>query len=103
MMPPLNRKKLKTVPVGTGVCQCGCGGKVPLAKKTDLYNGYITGKPRRFLSGHSTRRINLNTRIEKTADCWIWRGRRGHNGYGTWGARRAHRVVYERLVGPIPE
>ena len=40
-------------------------------------------------------------------DCWPWWGAIGSNGYGTAtsdGFRvPAHRFVYERLVGPIPE
>lgn len=59
------------------------------------------------------------SRIDKTpgqgpnGDCWFWTGTiNSANGYGyiSWNARnksrsqiRAHRVVYELLVGPIPE
>ena len=39
-------------------------------------------------------------------DCWHWK-RASHKGYGvTWSdgrTRQAHRVVWERLVGPIPD
>jgi HNH endonuclease len=42
--------------------------------------------------------------------CWEWRGSRNENGYGIVNVRRqgaenarAHRVVYELAVGPIPE
>lgn len=42
--------------------------------------------------------------------CWEWtgsrtpvpRGSRGPGGYGRWGKRLAHRVIYEMCVGPIP-
>ena len=45
-------------------------------------------------------------------ECWIWNGGRSHKGYGMINgvSRRgdrqalyAHRVVYEALVGPIPD
>lgn len=40
-------------------------------------------------------------------DCWEWAGERSEHGYGRIkrnGVRQmAHRYVYERLVGPIPE
>lgn len=44
-------------------------------------------------------------------ECWQWLGRIGERGYGMVDLTRypvrhtttAHRVVYERLVGPIPE
>lgn len=42
--------------------------------------------------------------------CWEWNGKRNDSGYGIFNARligyedaRAHRVVYEHLVGPIPD
>jgi hypothetical protein len=41
--------------------------------------------------------------------CWYWTGAISRDGYGRWwvrGERRyliAHRVVYESLVGPIPD
>ena len=36
--------------------------------------------------------------------CWLWLGRIAHNGYGTHGRHGlAHRVMYERAVGPIPD
>lgn len=49
-------------------------------------------------------------RVEKTETCWIWRGHVSTSGYGgisvdgTWHTiKRVHRVVYELLVGPIPD
>lgn len=35
--------------------------------------------------------------------CWEWDGRLNADGYGMIGQQRVHRVVYELLVGPIPE
>lgn len=49
----------------------------------------------------------LEPRFERTPSCWIWKGSRSVAGYGyvRSGSRNtcAHRVVYELLVGPIPE
>lgn len=46
-------------------------------------------------------------KVEKTAECWVWKGARGHWLYGLirWNGRTelAHRVSYELLVGPIPD
>ena len=35
-------------------------------------------------------------------DCWTWTAYRSPKGYGVFGNKRAHRVAYEMLVGPIP-
>jgi len=34
--------------------------------------------------------------------CWLWVGSRHKKGYGTWKNKKAHRVMYERYIGPIP-
>ena len=31
-------------------------------------------------------------------DCVLWEGRRNRAGYGTWGPKLAHRVIYERAM-----
>lgn len=52
-------------------------------------------------------RERLEARIDRSGDCWVWTGNRTSAGYGqVWARRRmllVHRVVYEQLVGPIPE
>jgi hypothetical protein len=35
--------------------------------------------------------------------CWLWTGRIDRDGYGRIGGKLAHRVGYERLIGPIPD
>lgn len=55
--------------------------------------------------------VSLETRIQKTTTCWLWTGDRNGFGYGvvTVASRprkvriRAHRFVYEKLVGKIPK
>lgn len=42
-------------------------------------------------------------RILKTETCWLWQGRLTPDGYGRFGQRLVHRIVYEELVGPIPD
>jgi hypothetical protein len=34
--------------------------------------------------------------------CWLFRDALTSNGYGAMGKRRAHRVMYEEVYGPIP-
>lgn len=35
--------------------------------------------------------------------CWLWTGSQDGKGYGKTGRGRIHRIVYEELVGPIPD
>lgn len=45
--------------------------------------------------------------IDASGDCWLWTGATETTGYGVtrWLGRKAlpHRVIWEALVGPIPE
>lgn len=53
----------------------------------------------------------LNHRIQRTADCWYWTGKVDTTGYGSFGlkdngnsrTRTAHKIVYEVLVGQVPQ
>lgn len=38
-----------------GFCQCGCGGKTTIAKKTNTRRNQVKGQPLHFIFGHSTR------------------------------------------------
>lgn len=39
---------------------------------------------------------------EDSKSCWIWVGASHSMGYGSFGRKLAHRVVYEAVKGPIP-
>jgi hypothetical protein len=40
--------------------------------------------------------------VDPVSGCWIIGGHRDKNGYGRIAGRGAHRVIWERLVGPVP-
>lgn len=46
------------------------------------------------------------SKVDKTGECWIWKGSKLPSGYGRFGARPrnlyAHRAVWELTHGPIP-
>lgn len=46
-------------------------------------------------------------KVDRSGECWIWTAARHEYGYGLFSVqgkmRRAHRVAYLLLVGPIPE
>ncbi len=49
----------------------------------------------------------LWSRVEQEGECWVWKGSQTQ-GYGQIGvapsrSKRVHVVVYEMLVGPVPE
>lgn len=53
-----------------------------------------------------TLEARLLSKIKKTNTCWLWTGFINEHGYGKIynerGNRRAHRMMYELYVGPIP-
>jgi hypothetical protein len=66
--------------------------------------------PRRVTPGYV--RVLAKTTIDSPTGCWVFEGAKSSNGYGhvsvTVAPSRqtyphAHRVVYEALVGPIPD
>jgi hypothetical protein len=95
-----------------GYCQCGCGRRTKLADRTAKREGWTKGEPIRFIHGHHKGRYKAERWIVEDrgydSPCWIWQLHCWPNGYGAGrlpGGRRvgAHREVYERLVGPVPE
>lgn len=97
--------------IPAGFCQCGCGRPAPIASATNRQRGNIKGEPMRYCKGHNTRRRGVtNDYLEEdrgyATPCWIWQ-LTGSEGYGTTKvngvSRAAHRVYYERDVGPIPD
>lgn len=58
----------------------------------------------------ATRVLDLRfwEKVNKTDGCWLWTGSKDSAGYGHFRIdsqrlRKAHRISYELLVGPIPE
>lgn len=45
-------------------------------------------------------------KVDKTNNCWLWLASKDRDGYGMFGTdigiRRAHRLSYELVNGPIP-
>lgn len=87
-------------------CRCGCGELAPRAQRNNASRGHIKGEPLPFRSGHNGRgRADLSRYVIAPSGCWEWTGSLDHKGYGRVQVdrvhRQAHRVIYERVVGPV--
>lgn len=90
-----------------GRCHCGCGGTTKRASQNDLKKGYVKGEPIRYIVGHNRRKSPLEYSIDSATGCWVWQRGTDKLGYGrahsNGGTELAHRVIYERHRGSIPE
>lgn len=85
-----------------GLCECGCGESVTEYE--------FPSQQKRFISGHNAK-VGRPPEYKivvagLTAPCWIWQRALTNYGYGVVRRRgkqlHAHRVIYEREIGPIP-
>ncbi len=86
------------------LCECGCGMPAPTAQRNDSSKGYVIGEPMRFVRGHAGRK-NVPDFVVDANGCWIWqRGLNPVSGYGQMSSGEyAHRVMYRKQKGEIPE
>lgn len=47
-------------------------------------------------------RLRTRIAVDPATGCWEWHGRRDADGYGRFGSRGAHRVIFELACGPVP-
>lgn len=94
-----------TIPIG--LCQCGCGTLTGLARRTDRRRSLIEGEPLRFVLGHRGRSSPIDYLVDEESGCWLWQHSTFRHGYGrayvNGRGTTAHRLYYERFVGPIPD
>lgn len=104
--------------VKPGFCYCGCGGRTPLATRTNKARGNVAGQSIKYLKNHhrtskpidmtDVRRRFLNFVTAGGPDaCWEWQGDTNWKGYGRLSVKArnvgAHRVSYQLHHGDIPE
>lgn len=92
------------------LCECGCGNPAPIASKTMTKRGWIKGEPVRFIQGHSGRMRPsgvIKYHVDENTGCWLWERSKTSLGYGHLTIKNkqvlAHRFVYEKHRGKIPE
>jgi hypothetical protein len=54
------------------------------------------------MTGTLDPRTRAHIQMDAETGCWLWTGTVGRYGYGNSGRQDSHRLVYERLVGPVP-
>jgi endogenous inhibitor of DNA gyrase (YacG/DUF329 family) len=85
-----------------------CGDEF-LATPQDVARGWgrFCSSRCRAVGIHESRANRFWVKVDRSGDCWLWRGSKGSDGYGilqTGGLKqRAHRVSYELTYGPIAE
>lgn len=81
-------------------------------RKRDYCEAHYMRLYRRGLITRRTVRERFWEKVDKSGDCWIWRGGDTPKGYGTFKQRgqdgdrghiASHRFAYEDVVGPIPD
>lgn len=94
-----------------GLCQCGCGEKTNVPSVTNEGVGMVAGRPMRFVHGHHMKLKKADIRVEDRGHdtpCWMSQQEEGENNYcrlrdASGRQQQAHRLYYERFVGPIPD
>jgi hypothetical protein len=86
---------------------CGCGSPVPRADRGKTSEGIVRGEFKKFLTGHHRRLSPVDYIVDEDTGCWNWQLSIDRNGYGhtrlaDGTATGAHRVMYARHRGPIP-
>lgn len=92
------------------LCECGCGQLAPISTDTRTERGWVEGEPKRFVKGHHFHTGQPEYKEQDrghVTPCWVWQRSILNTGYGQTSVagrmEKAHRAVYEREVGPIPE
>ena len=91
-----------------GLCMCGCGQPVPRADHTHRRSGTVKGEFVKYLVGHQRRLSPTEYIVDPKTGCWNWQRQLSDRGYGRCHTPQnrntlAHRMMYERLVEPIPD
>lgn len=96
-----------TPPNPSGLCMCGCGNPVPRAGRTSRKERVVFGEFIKFLTGHHRRLSPVDYIVDDATGCWNWQLSLDHHGYGMAyidGKKiGAHRLIYQRERGPIPD
>lgn len=92
------------------LCACGCGQETRPTDSNRPDRDLVRGEYARWVRGHHAKKLvpwYARYEVEEETGCWVWTGAVGAEGYGVaWidkSNRIAHRAMYERQRGPIPQ
>ena len=99
----------RTPDLREGYCRCGCGATTSVPKASDANRGVVRGVPRLHVKGHANRKLQ-SVCVDLKTGCWNWVKVINH-GYGAsmtltdrgYKPRHAHRLVWQRVNGLVPE
>lgn len=94
-------------PNPSGLCQCGCGEKAPIAAKSIYASGWVQGKPMRYIQGHWAKtNMNKEEYLVTSDGCWLWQ-RSLSGGYARARVQGRMTLIYkhnwEQENGPVPK
>jgi hypothetical protein len=100
-----HRDLWKTAGIDYGRCLCGCGQETGIASDTTRSRHKLKGEPVRYAYGHNPNCHRGDDYVLDENGCWVWQRAGGRYGRVTVNRRSllAHRVMYERHVGAIPD
>lgn len=95
-------------PNPSGLCMCGCGGITPIAKRGHTKGGTVAGEHVKYIRGHTRKSAHPEYIVNPDTGCWEWQRHINMHGYGqgydpAGTSKLAHRLMYERHVGPVPD
>lgn len=92
-----------------GYCHCGCGEKTNIIRWSSRTWGHVKGEPYRYIAGHHMRKSPHLYIEDQQTGCWVWQRGLNRDGYGKAHIEKttirigAHRMMYEKINGPIPD
>lgn len=109
----LERKRINSMSIPEGYCQCGCGQETRVPTRNNTREGLVKGVPLRYVKGHHNTKPTAEAAFwghverDDKGGCWLWRGPTDASGYAIFQFQghkyRAHRFSYELHKGLIPD
>lgn len=102
MGPQIAVELLEQAAMRSGFCECGCGKRTRIPKRSTVAAGSYRGFPQRFCAGHRVS-VKRTVHVGGGRKAYVLVRKVGHPRSGSNGYVREHLLVAERSLGrPIP-